>query len=215
MYDSNFGFGYWVEIERVTILILFLDRQRIDFVMTKKTVFAGFGGQGVLMMGYILAVSAMREGKNVTYLPSDGAEVRGGTANCTVVVSDEEIFSPVASAPDYGVIMNTPSLVKYEGLMNDEGIIILNSDLISANSFRDDLDVVKIPANTIARKLGSERIINMIMLGAFVTKTGIATLDSIMDGLAEIVKGKKASLMKLNRKGLDMGSEYVSRGARE
>lgn len=182
--------------------------------MITKTVFAGFGGQGVLMMGYILAVSAMRGGKNVTYLPSYGAEVRGGTANCTVVVADEEIFSPVASSPDYAVIMNKPSLLKYEGTMKQGGLLVLNSSLTGTELFRDDLEVIKIPANDISKELGSDRIINMIMLGAFVTKTNITTLDSIMDGLAEITKAKKASLMKLNRKALDRGSEYVLKGAR-
>jgi 2-oxoglutarate ferredoxin oxidoreductase subunit gamma len=181
--------------------------------MTKKTIFSGFGGQGVLMMGYVLAVSAMRDGKEVTYLPSYGAEVRGGTANCTVVVSDEEIFSPVASSPDYAVIMNKPSLVKYEGMIKQGGTIILNSSLVDTVPPRNDLEIVKVPANDIAKKLGSERTINMIMLGAFVAKTKITSLDSIMNGLTEIVKGKKASVMKLNRKGLDMGAEYASKGA--
>jgi 2-oxoglutarate ferredoxin oxidoreductase subunit gamma len=179
--------------------------------MTKKTVFSGFGGQGVLMMGYVLAVSAMRDGKEVTYLPAYGAEVRGGTANCTVVVSDEEIFSPVASAPDYAVIMNNPSLVKYEGMIKEGGTIILNSSLVDTVPPRNDLEIVKVPANDIAKKLGSERTINMIMLGAFVAKTKITSLDSIMNGLTEIVKGKKASVMKLNRKGLDMGAEYAAK----
>ncbi len=180
--------------------------------MTKKTVFAGFGGQGVLMMGYVLAVAAMREGMEVTYLPSYGAEVRGGTANCTVVVSDEEIFSPVASSPDYGVIMNKPSLVKYEGMIKEKGTIILNSSLVDTVPPREDLDVVMVPANDIAKKLGSDRTINMIMLGAFVAKTKITSLDAIMAGLTEIVKGKKASVMKLNRKGLDKGAEYALKG---
>lgn len=180
--------------------------------MTKKTVFAGFGGQGVLMMGYVLAVSAMRDGKEVTYLPSYGAEVRGGTANCTVVVSDEEIFSPVASSPDYAVIMNKPSLIKFEGMIDKGGTIILNSSLVDRAPYRDDVATVKVPANDIAKQLGSNLTINMIMLGAFVTKTGITTLDSIMNGLKEIVKGKKASVMELNRKGLDRGAEYALRG---
>jgi len=181
--------------------------------MTKKTVFAGFGGQGVLMMGYVTAVSAMMEGKNVTYLPSYGAEVRGGTANCTVVVSDEEIFSPVASSPDYAVIMNNPSLAKYEGGIKEGGIMILNANLVEAVPSRDDLAVVMVPANDMARELGSDRTINMIMLGAFVAKTKITSLDAVMLGLTEIVKGKKASVMELNRKGLDTGAEYVLKGA--
>ena len=180
----------------------------------KKTVFAGFGGQGILMMGYAFAVAAMRDGKEVTYLPSYGAEMRGGTANCTVAVSDEEIFSPVASSPDYAVIMNRPSMVKYESTIKKGGIILLNSNLVDKELSRDDIVLVKIPANDISRKLGSERAINMIMLGAFVAKTKMTSLDSIINGLIEIVKGKRASsLMKLNRKGLDRGAEYILKGA--
>ncbi len=178
----------------------------------KKTVFAGFGGQGVLMMGYVFAVAAMRDGREVTYLPAYGAEMRGGTANCTVVVSDEEIFSPVASSPDFAVIMNKPSLLKYEGVMREDGVILLNSNHVDKELTRDDLTAIRIPATDIARKLGSERIVNMIMLGAFVAHTNITSLDSIMNGLAEIVKGKKAGIMKLNRKGLDVGAEYILKG---
>jgi 2-oxoglutarate ferredoxin oxidoreductase subunit gamma len=181
--------------------------------MTKKTIFSGFGGQGVLMMGYLLALAAMKEGKEVTYLPAYGAEVRGGTANCTVVVSEEEIFSPVASSPDYGVIMNRPSLMKYEGMIKEGGLMVLNSSLVDRVPPRGDLEIVTVPANDIAKELGSDRAINMIMLGAFVSKTGITTLDAIMDALSEVVKGKKASLMKLNRKGLDRGAEYALKGA--
>lgn len=178
----------------------------------KKTVFAGFGGQGVLMMGYAFAVATMMDGKEVTYLPSYGAEVRGGTANCTVSVSDEEIFSPVASSPDYAVIMNNPSMIKYESAIAEGGIVFLNSNLVNKEPSRDDVIVVKVPANDIAKELGSERITNMIMLGAFVARTKITSLDSIMNGLTEIVKGKKTSLMKLNRKALDRGAEYVLKG---
>jgi len=176
--------------------------------MKKRTLFSGFGGQGVLMMGYVLATSAMRDGMNVTYLPTYGAEVRGGTANCTVVVSDEEIFSPVASTLDYAVIMNKPSLVKYEGMVKQGGVIFLNSNLVETSPSRDDVDVVKVPANDIAKELGSDRTINMIMLGALVGKTGITTQDSILSGLADIVKAKNASMMELNRKGMDRGVEY-------
>ncbi len=179
----------------------------------KKTVFSGFGGQGVLMMGYVFATAAMNDGKEITYLPAYGAEMRGGTANCTVAVSDEEIFSPVASSPDYAVIMNNPSMIKYEGMIKPGGTIFINSSLVSKEPSRDDIAVVKVPANDMAKKLKNERISNMIMLGAFVEKTKVTSLDSIMNALAENIKGKKASLLKLNRKGLDKGAEYVSEGA--
>jgi 2-oxoglutarate ferredoxin oxidoreductase subunit gamma len=177
--------------------------------MLKKTVFAGFGGQGVLMMGYVLAVSVMRDGLYVTYLPSYGAEVRGGTANCTVVVSDEEIASPVTSSPDFAVVLNKPSMMRYQGSMTSGGTMILNSSLVDIDPSRSDLDVVKIPANDIAAELGSDRTMNMIMLGAFVARTRISSVDSVMNGLGEIVKGKKASVMELNRKGLDRGAAYA------
>jgi 2-oxoglutarate ferredoxin oxidoreductase subunit gamma len=177
--------------------------------MRKRTVFSGFGGQGVLMMGYVLATSAMNDGMHVTYLPTYGAEVRGGTANCTVIVADEEIFSPVASQLDYAVIMNKPSLLKYEQSIQPGGLIILNSSLVEDAPSRDDIEWIRVPANDIARDLGSERTINMIMLGALVGKTGITTQDSIMKGLAEIVKAKNAALMDLNRKAMDKGVWYA------
>lgn len=181
--------------------------------MLKKTVFAGFGGQGVLMMGYVTALSAMLDGKHVTYLPTYGAEVRGGTANCTVVVSDDEIFSPVASSPDYAVIMNRPSLAKYEGTIREGGLILINSSLVDRDPMREDVEVLKVPANDLARELGSDRTINMIMLGAFVAKTEITTPAALIQALEEITKGKKASLMKMNQKGLDRGVQYVLKGA--
>lgn len=180
--------------------------------MTRETIFAGFGGQGVLMMGYVTALSAMRDGKNVTYLPAYGAEVRGGTANCTVVVSDEEIFSPVASAPDYAVIMNKPSLSKYQGMIKRNGILFMNSSLIDIPPSRPEVEVIGIPANDIARELGSDRTINMIMLGAFIAKTDLMSLQALTTGLTEITGTKKADIMKLNQKGLSRGAEFVLKG---
>jgi 2-oxoglutarate ferredoxin oxidoreductase subunit gamma len=179
----------------------------------KKTVFAGFGGQGVLMMGYAFAMAVMADGKHITYLPSYGAEMRGGTANCTVAVSDEEIFSPVASAPDYAVILNNPSLLKYESMIAGGGTIFINSSLVTTEIARDDISVVKVPASDMAKKLRSERMSNMIMLGAFVALSELTSMDSILNALAEITKGKKSSLMKSNKKGLDAGAHYVLQGA--
>ncbi|MFC1534436.1 2-oxoacid:acceptor oxidoreductase family protein [Thermodesulfobacteriota bacterium] len=176
--------------------------------MITKTAFAGSGGQGVLMMGYVLALSVMRDGKHVTYLPSYGAEVRGGTANCTVSVSDEEIASPVASSPDFAVVLNEPSMVKYQTIIKTGGLMIINSSLVDSDPTRDDIDVVKVPANMIALELGNERTLNMIMLGSFVAKTGITTQDSLMNGLTEVL-GKRESVLELNRKGMARGAEYV------
>ncbi|UCG65476.1 MAG: 2-oxoacid:acceptor oxidoreductase family protein [Deltaproteobacteria bacterium] len=181
--------------------------------MLVKTVFSGFGGQGVLMMGYILALSAMRDGMQVTYLPAYGAEVRGGTANCTVSISDEEIASPVASFPDYVVALNKPSLIRYEGQLKTKGTLLLNSDLIDIDPTRKDIEVFKVPANTLAKRLKSERTVNMIMLGALAAATHIISIDSLMSGLTEIIKAKSARQMETNRKGLELGSQYVLGGA--
>lgn len=181
--------------------------------MLIKTIFSGFGGQGVLMMGYILALSAMRNGMHVTYLPAYGAEVRGGTANCTVSISDEDIASPVASSPDYVIAMNKPSLIKYEAQIKSKGMLFINSNLVDIDPKREDICVFKIPANTLAKELGSDRVINMIMLGALSAQTKITTSDSLMNALTEVVKSKSSKQMEINKKGLEMGAKYVSKGA--
>lgn len=175
--------------------------------MTIKSVFSGFGGQGVLMMGYLLALSAMHQGKNVTYLPSYGAEVRGGTANCTVVVSDDEIASPVSSSPDIAVVMNYPSLVKYANLVRSGGIMLVNSSLVSAEVNRHDLTVVRVPATDLAHKLGEDRSANVVMMGAFAQATGALSVDAFKESLAESNLGKKPKVLELNRQALEVGAE--------
>ncbi len=179
--------------------------------MTKKTIFAGFGGQGVLFMGYLYALAVMNDGLEVTYLPSYGAEVRGGTANCTVVVSDEEIASPVASFPDYAVVLNKPSMLRFEGVIRAGGEMLINSSLVDVDTSRSDIDVTKIPAYDIAKELKNERAVNMIMLGAFVARNPITTLDSIIKGLDEVQKGKGKKLKELNVKALKKGYDYIKR----
>jgi 2-oxoglutarate ferredoxin oxidoreductase subunit gamma len=176
--------------------------------MLIKTVFAGFGGQGVLSMGLNLAQSAMLEGKNVTYLPSYGAEVRGGTANCTVAISDEEIASPVASSPDFVVAMNRPSLVRFQNQIQSGGVLFVNSSLIDAEVSRGDLDIVEVPANSIAEDLGSARSANMVMLGAFTRKTNVVSIESVIGGLKDAFKSKQR-LLAVNRKALMAGYDYI------
>ncbi|MFH1113200.1 MAG: 2-oxoacid:acceptor oxidoreductase family protein [Pseudomonadota bacterium] len=180
--------------------------------MLLKTVFSGFGGQGVLMMGYVLAVAGMREDKHVTFLPAYGAEVRGGTANCTVVVSDKEIASPVASSPEFVVAMNYPSMVKYRNMLKAGGTMFLNSDLISETLQRNDVRVVLVPANSIAHEMGNDRGLNMIMLGAVVEVTGIVSAKSLEDAVGTVLEGKKQSLIDTNRQALRRGAEYISSG---
>jgi 2-oxoglutarate ferredoxin oxidoreductase subunit gamma len=176
--------------------------------MLIKTIFAGFGGQGVLSMGLNLAQAAMLEGKNVTYLPSYGAEVRGGTANCTVAVSDEEIASPVASSPDFVVALNYPSLVRFQHQIQSGGLLLVNSSLADAEVSRGDIDIAGVPANSIAEELGSPRSANMVMLGALTKKSNIVSISSVIDGLKEALKNKR-KLIAVNEKALMAGYDYL------
>ncbi len=172
--------------------------------MLIKTIFAGFGGQGVLSMGLNLAQAAMVEGKNVTYLPSYGAEVRGGTANCTVAISDEDIASPVASSPEFIVVMNKPSLVKFQNLLQSGGVLFINSSLVDAEITRGDIEVIRVPANTIAEELGSPKSANMVMLGAFIKKSNLVSLETVIEELKNVLK-KKKNLIDINTKALKTG----------
>ncbi|MFC1860996.1 2-oxoacid:acceptor oxidoreductase family protein [Chloroflexota bacterium] len=176
--------------------------------MLIKTIFAGFGGQGVLSMGLNLAQAAMLEGKYVTFLPAYGAEVRGGTANCTVAISDEDIASPVASSPDFIVAMNKPSMVRFQNQIESGGIFFLNSSLIDAEISRGDIDIAHIPASKIAEDLGNTRSANMVMLGAFTRKTNMVSLDSVIEGLKSILQNKQ-KLIAINEKALHAGYELV------
>lgn len=172
--------------------------------MLIKTVFAGFGGQGVLSMGLNLAQAAMREGLNVTYLPAYGAEIRGGTANCTVAVSDEEIASPVASAPEFVVAMNRPSMVHFQHQLQSGGVFFLNSSLVNIEPTRGDIEVVRLPANGIAEQMGNARAANMIMLGAFVRKSNLVKLETLFEVLKGTF-GKKEKLIAVNKEALLAG----------
>jgi 2-oxoglutarate ferredoxin oxidoreductase subunit gamma len=169
-----------------------------------KTLIAGFGGQGVLSMGLNLAEAAMLEGKNVTYLPAYGAEVRGGTANCTVAISDDEIASPVASSPEFVIAMNQPSAVKFQHHIQSGGLFFLNSSLVEAEIIRGDIEIVNVPANKIAEDLGSPRAANMVMLGAFTKKSGVVEMSNVTEALKHILSSKK-KLLELNEKALLTG----------
>jgi 2-oxoglutarate ferredoxin oxidoreductase subunit gamma len=178
--------------------------------MLLKTIFSGFGGQGVLMMGYVLAHAGMHEDKHVTFLPAYGAEVRGGTANCTVVISDQEIASPIASNPDYVIAMNYPSLVKYQNMVRNGGYMFLNSDLITESPSRNDITVIRIPANTLAREVGNDRTLNMVMLGAAAGVTGMVSAESLAAAVGKVLEGKKQALVDINVAALEKGRERAS-----
>ena len=176
--------------------------------MIVRTVFSGFGGQGVLLMGYVLSHGAMLKGLNVTYFPAYGAEMRGGTANCTVTVSDKKIASPVASNPDILVAMNLPSLDKFGPKVVENGLVFLNSSLIEEEPPRDDVQVIKVPTLELAREVGSERAANMVMIGAVCAKTGLLTLQETIEGMKAALKGKE-KFFDLNQKGIERGFAFI------
>ncbi|HNT44309.1 MAG TPA: 2-oxoacid:acceptor oxidoreductase family protein [Syntrophorhabdaceae bacterium] len=177
--------------------------------MTTNTIFSGFGGQGVLSMGFTLASAAMLEGRYVTYLPSYGVEVRGGTANCTVVVSDEEIASPVASEPEFVVAMNQPSFNRFQNILQSGGLMCVNASLVNASSVRSDIEVLSIPTSELAEQLGTIKVANMIMLGALIRASNIISFDAMIKNLAELLGEGKSKLIKLNREALERGFNYV------
>lgn len=177
--------------------------------MVVKTIFSGFGGQGVLMMGYSLAHAAMDAGYHVTYLPSYGAEVRGGTANCTVAVSDEEIASPIASAPDHLVVMNTPSLYTFQNRVASKGSLFLNSSIIAVEPSRHDVRIFKIPCAEMAEELGNSRAANTVMMGAFLKVTGLVPPDIYLGSIETVMGSKKKSVIDINRKAFTAGYEFL------
>ncbi len=170
---------------------------------------SGFGGQGIMLLGQILATAAMVEDKYSTWLPSYGPEMRGGTANCTVVISEEPIGSPVTDSPRQVIAMNIPSLIKFEKVIQQEGLLVLNSSVIDRDPERDDVEIVRVEANEIAEKLGNTRVANMVILGAFLAKTGAVSEESISKALEMKFGSKKDSLAELNMKAIRAGAESV------
>ncbi len=177
--------------------------------MTTKVIMAGFGGQGVILMGTLLSYSAMVEGKHTTFFPSYGAEMRGGTANCSVVVSDKEIASPVVTRPDCVVAMNIASLLKFEPYVRPGGVILVNSSLIDRKVERSDIEEIRLPANEIAEKLGSSKAANMVMLGGLIKKTGMVALESVTESLKSVLSERAMALLEVNKKALRKGFEEV------
>jgi 2-oxoglutarate ferredoxin oxidoreductase subunit gamma len=167
--------------------------------MREGVVFAGFGGQGIILSGIVLCHAAMGEGKLVSHIPSYGAEMRGGTANCSVVVADSAIGSPLVPRPDVGVVMNKPSLLKYEPLLVPGGLLLWNSSLIDLPPSRTDLTARAVPANELAEQEGSARSANMVMLGALVKlRPALASLESLVRGLGESVSARNKQLNAIN-----------------
>lgn len=177
--------------------------------MTHEIIMAGFGGQGVMAMGKILVEAALKEGKNVSWLPSYGPEMRGGTANCSVIVSEEPIGAPIVTEATAAIVMNRPSLDKFEDDVVPGGLLLINSSLIDQKAKRDDIKVYYVPANDIADELGTGKIANIVMLGAYLKASGAAKEESIMEIITEIFSGKKASVIPLNKEALIRGAACI------
>ena len=172
--------------------------------MQSEVQFAGFGGQGIMLMGQILAQAAMQAGFEVVWIPSYGPEMRGGTAYCTVVISDRPIGSPIIRNPKHLVAMNRPSLEKFAATVKPGGIIFINSSIISIEAGRDDVDVLKVPIIEIAKDLGNPKVANIVALGAFAARSHIVDFNAIRDSVKEEFAGKQ-KLIPINLKALEEG----------
>ncbi|MFO7814430.1 MAG: 2-oxoacid:acceptor oxidoreductase family protein [Halanaerobiales bacterium] len=176
--------------------------------MKQEIIMAGFGGQGIMMMGKLLTYAGMKEEKEVSWMPSYGPEMRGGTANCTVIISDNLIPSPMSSKPDSIIVMNLPSLDKFLPKVKSGGTVFMNSSLIEEEVTRDDVKVIKIPANKIANELGNSRIANMVMLGSFVEEKNIVKAETVKESLESVLSARNQDLIDLNIKALEKGKEF-------
>ena len=174
--------------------------------MYSDVIMAGFGGQGIMLIGRILAYCGMIEEKHVVWIPSYGPEMRGGTANCTVVVSDSPIASPIIANPDSIVVLNKPSLDKFEPKVKKNGLIVINETLIDRKSNRDDVKCIYTPGNKIAMELGNAKATNMVMLGTYVGATQIIKKESALKGIKDALASKE-KLIPLNLEAFEKGYE--------
>lgn len=171
---------------------------------------AGFGGQGVILTGRLLCLAAMAEGRHVSHIPSYGAEMRGGTANCTVVISDEEIASPLVAHPTVCIVMNTPSLAKFQPAVRPGGLLIWNSSLVDVRPSRTDIECVEVRANDIAEAAGSYKAANMVVLGLLLKKKpGMASLSAVSAALSGAVSARHRELNDVNRAALQRGYDLA------
>ena len=173
-----------------------------------RIVCAGFGGQGVMSMGRLIAYTGMLQGKQVSWLPSYGPEMRGGTANCHVMVSDEPIGSPIIhNDATAAIVMNLPSMHKFESELVEGGLLVVNDSLIEAGNRRSDVEVVRVKANEIARELGIEKAANMVMLGAYLGASGLFSLEDAITALGKVFAPSKAQFLPKNEEALRKGAE--------
>lgn len=176
--------------------------------MTEKVILAGFGGQGMMLLGKLLAQAAMTEGKYVTYFPSYGTEVRGGTAVYHLVISSEEIFSPLIEEADTLIVMNQPSYLKFKGMLKPNGLLILNASMVAPDSL-PEARIYRVPATEIASKLGNVLVSNIVVLGAYLAIKQLFSANQILSQLQVMIKGKKGDLLLINKQALQKGMQVI------
>lgn len=176
--------------------------------MQTEIIIAGFGGQGVLFAGQVVAYAAMDNGLEVTWIPSYGPEMRGGTANCTVIVSDEEIGSPLVAHPAVVIAMNLPSLDKYEPVVREGGLLVVNASMVDRSPTRTDIHWVMVPGNEIAEELGDRRMTNMVLLGAMLANVSLLPLEAVEKSLREHLPERHHKLLPMNYRALRDGAKF-------
>lgn len=174
----------------------------------QEIVIAGFGGQGILSAGRLLAYAGMLENKNVSWLPSYGPEMRGGTANCNVIISDEPVGSPILNRATTLIVMNGPSLEKFENMVETGGMIIIDSSLVEKSPSRTDVEIYKIPATQLASDMGNLTYANIIMLGKLIGRSGIVSKENFEEALKKVLPEKKHYLIPEEMKALQTGMDY-------
>ncbi len=178
--------------------------------MTQEIIMSGFGGQGVMVMGQLLTYAGMLEDKQVSWIPSYGPEMRGGTANCSIIVSDLAIGAPIVSEPHAVVAMNLPSIAKFAPSILPGGVLVINSSLVDQGCDRTDIKTYMVPANEIAAELGNGKVANMIILGALVAATGIVAVDSLIKAFAKVF-ASKPDLLTINEQAIRRGMEFIEK----
>ncbi len=173
--------------------------------METSIIIAGFGGQGVLFAGQLLAYAGMENGRNVTWIPSYGPEMRGGTANCTVIINDEAIGAPVVAQPDIAVVLNQPSYDKYKSLVKPGGMLVVNSSIVSVGETREEIETILVPANEIAKEYGTEKMLNMAAIGALLGHSLFLPITAVEQALADHLPPSKQHLLEANLNVLHAG----------
>jgi 2-oxoglutarate ferredoxin oxidoreductase subunit gamma len=176
--------------------------------MQTEIIISGFGGQGALFAGQLLAYTGLDHGMHVTWFPSYGPEMRGGTAHCTVILSDDEIGSPVVKNPTAAIVMNIPSLEKYQPLVKESGVLVVNTSLIDREPTRKGIDIIKVPANEIAEGLQETRLANLVLTGALIERLGVLSIEQVGKSLGVHIPEHRRNLLEANLKALERGAEY-------